>query len=84
MLTSGPILSRYLTYLSELIESVRRAIRAGLSLEEAIGATPLAEKYTQDTAGSNSPLVAQFVAFRAGLHRWNVWRTYQGMKGDPI
>jgi cyclase len=83
LLTSGAILSRYLAYLSELIESVRRAIRAGQSLEEAIAATPLGQKYTQDAAGSNSPLVAQFAAFRAGLHRWNVWRTYQGMKGDP-
>jgi cyclase len=83
LLTSGAILSRYLAYLSDLIESVRRAIRAGQSLEEAIAAVPLGQKYTQDAAGSNSPLVAQFAAFRAGLHRWNVWRTYQGMKGDP-
>jgi hypothetical protein len=28
-------------------------------------------------------LAAEFTAFRAGLHRWNVWRTYQGMKADP-
>jgi len=83
LLTSGAILSRYLAYLSELIESLRRAIRAGQSLDEAIVATPLGEKYIQDAAGSNSSLVAQFTAFRAGLHRWNVWRTYQGMKGDP-
>src|SRR5713101_9308505 len=83
LLTSGAILSRYLAYLSELIESVRRAIRAGQSLDEAIAATPLGEKYTQDAARSNSPLVAQFAAFRAGIHRWNVWRTYQGMKGEP-
>ncbi len=82
LLTSGAILSRYLPYLSELIESVRKALRAGQSLEEAIAATPLGQQYTQDTAGSDSPLVAQFVAFRAGIHRWNVWRTYQGMKGD--
>jgi hypothetical protein len=82
LLTSGAILSRYLAYLSELIESVRRAIRAGQSLEEAIVATPLWQKYTQDATGSNLPLVAQFAALRAGFHRWNVWRTYQGMKGD--
>jgi hypothetical protein len=82
LLTSAAILSRYLSYLSELIESMRKAIRAGQSLEEAIAATPLEQKYTQDAAGSSSPLVAQFVAFRAGLHRWNVWRTYQGMKRD--
>jgi len=83
LLTSGTILGRYLPYLSELIEAVRRAIRAGQSLEEAIAATPLGQQYTQDTAGGDSPLLAQFVAFRAGVHRWNVWRTYQGMKGDP-
>ena len=82
LLTSGAILSRYLAYLSELIESVRKAIRAGQTLEEAIVANPLGQQYTQDTAGSDSPLVAQFVAFRAGLHRWNVWRTYQGMNVD--
>src|SRR3984893_1922067 len=39
LLTSGAILSRYLAYLSELIESLRRAIRAGQSQEEAIAAT---------------------------------------------
>jgi hypothetical protein len=82
LLTSGAILSRYLAYLSELIESVRRAIRAGQSLEEAIAATQLWQKYTQDVAGSNLPLVAQFAALRAGFHRWNVWRTYQGMQRD--
>jgi hypothetical protein len=82
LLTSGSILSRYLAYLSELIESLRRAIRAGQSLDEVIVATPLGEKYIQDAAGFNSSLVAQFTAFRAGLHRWNVWRTYQGMRGN--
>jgi len=56
---------------------VRKAIRAGQNLEEAIAATPLGQQYTQDIAGPD------FVAFRAGVHRWNVWRTYQGMKGDP-
>ena len=65
------------------VGKARRAIRAGQSLEEAIAATPLGQQYTRDTAGSNSPLLPQFVAFRAGIHRWNVWRTYQGMKGDP-
>ena len=84
LLTSGAVLSRYLSYLSELIESMRRAIRAGQSLEEAISATPLDQKYTQDVVGSKSPVIAQFTAFRAGLHRWNVWRTYQGMTGDLI
>jgi hypothetical protein len=44
LLTSGPSLSRYLAYLSELIESVRKAIRAGQNLEEAIGATSLGQK----------------------------------------
>jgi cyclase len=83
LLTSGAILTRYVAYLSELIESVRKAIRAGQNLEEAIATNPLGQKYTQDTAGSNSPLAAQFTAFRSGLHRWNVWRTYQGMKADP-
>src|SRR5262249_50164514 len=81
-LTWGAILGRSLPYLSELIESVQKAIRAGQNLEEAIAATPLGQQYTQDTAGSDSRLLAQFVAFRAGVHRWNVWRTYQGMNAD--
>src|SRR2546422_316742 len=81
-LTSGAILGRYMAYLRELIESVSQAIRAGQNLEEAIAGTPLGQQYTQDTAGSDSPLLAQFVAFRAGIHRWNVWRTYQGMNAD--
>ena len=84
LIASAPILSSYLSYLSELIESMRKAVRAGQSLEETIAATPLWQKYTADDARSSSPLVAQFVAFRAGVHRWNVWRTYQGMKGDLI
>jgi cyclase len=83
LLTSGATPGRYLAYLSELIESVRKAIRAGQNLDEAISTTPLGQQYTRDTAGSDSPLMAQFAAFRAGVHRWNVWRTYQGMKGDP-
>jgi hypothetical protein len=83
LLSSGAIFGRYLPYLSDLIESVRKAVRAGQNLEEAIAATPLGHQYAQG-AGSNSPLMAQFVAFRAGVHRWNVWLTYQGMKGDLI
>jgi cyclase len=82
LLSSGAILSRYLPYLSELIESVRKAVRAGQNMEEAIARIPLGQRYTPDTAGSDSPLAAQFAAFWAGVHRWNVWRTYQGMKGD--
>jgi cyclase len=82
LLTSGAVLGRYLPYLSELIESVRKAIRAGQSLEDTIAATPLGQQYTQDAAGSDSPLLSQFVTFRAGVHRWNVWRTYQGMNAD--
>jgi len=34
----------------------------------------LNQKYRQDAVGSNS--------LRAAFHRWNVWRTYQGMKGE--
>ena len=83
LLTSGAILGRYLPYLSDLIESVRKAIRAGHSLEEAIATAPLGQQYTQDVLGSDSPWAANFAAFRAGVHRWNVWRTYQGMKRDP-
>ncbi len=34
------------------------------------------QKYTQGDVGSYLPV-------RSAFHRWNVWRTYQGMKGDP-
>src|SRR5712691_7192594 len=78
VLASGTILGRYLPYLSELIEAVRKALRAGQAREEALAATPLGQAYTQDTAVPDSPFSAQFVAFRAGIHRLNVWRTYQG------
>src|SRR5207245_11659846 len=44
LLTSGTILGRHLPYLSELIEAVRKAIRAGQSREEAIAATPLGQQ----------------------------------------
>ena len=83
IMSSGAIFGRYLPYLSELIESVRKAVRAGQNMEEAITRIPLGQRYTADTAGSDSPLAAQFAAFWAGVHRWNVWRTYQGMKGEP-
>jgi hypothetical protein len=82
LLTSGPSLNRYLAYLSELIESVRKAIRAGQNLEEAIAATPLGEKYTHDAVGSNSPFGGSICSVPGAFHRWNVSRTYQGMKGD--
>src|SRR5262249_60403211 len=83
VLASGAIIGGYLPYLSELIEAVRKATRAGQTLEEALAATPLGQAYTQDTAGPASPFAAQFVAFRAGIHRWNVWRTYPGVKSQP-
>src|SRR3989454_9352328 len=47
LVTCAAILGRYLPYLSELIESVRKAIRAGQNLEEALAATPLGQAYTQ-------------------------------------
>jgi hypothetical protein len=53
------------------------------NLQEALAATPLGQAYTPASAGTDSPFAAQFVAFAAGIHRWNVWRTYQGMKGEP-
>src|SRR6266446_5372747 len=67
VLASGAMLGRYLPYLSELIEAVRRAVRAGQNLEEALAATPLGQAYTQASAGTDSPFAAQFVAFAAGI-----------------
>jgi len=56
------MLGRYMTYLSELIETVRKAIRAGQSLEDAIATNPLGSN-TRRTPWVPNRVDAQFVAF---------------------
>ncbi len=73
LLTSGAIFGRYLRYLSELIDSVRQATRAGRTLEETLARTHLADQYTPP---ADSPL-ARLGSFITSVHRWNVQQTYQ-------
>lgn len=72
-LTSGRIFGRYLSYLNDLIRSVHEAARAGQPLEQAVH-TPLGDSYALQP---DSPL-ARFVA---GIHSWNIQRTYEEMTG---
>ncbi|MEE9171323.1 MAG: hypothetical protein V3U41_00230, partial [candidate division NC10 bacterium] len=77
LLTSGAIFGRYLRYLSELIDSVRQATRAGRTLEETLARTHLADQYTPP---ADSPL-ARLGSFITGVHRWNVQQTYKEVNG---
>ena len=77
------MLGRYLPYLSELIEAVRRGGPGGPEPGGSASPPLRSGRHTRTSAGTDSPFAAQFVAFAAGIHRWNVWRTYQGMKGEP-
>jgi cyclase len=72
-LTSGPILDRYVRYLSELTESVGKATRAGQSLEETLASIPLREEHAL------AP-IEPFARLMVGVHRWNVQQTYREMQ----
>ena len=74
-MTSGKILTRYLTYLSELIQAVRWEAEKGRSLEETLANMPLWERYAPP---ANSPLAN----FLAGLHKLNLQRTYLEVAGQ--
>jgi hypothetical protein len=64
---------------AETIRAERR-----LSLPPGSGRTSASGSNTRRTSLAPDPSwVAQFAALRDGFHRWNEWRTYQGMKGDP-
>lgn len=67
---------RYLSYLSWLLRSVRGAVQAGQSLEETLAATPLDERFLLP-----EPFRLQAGPFFNGVHRWNVQKTYQELKG---
>ena len=78
LLTSGETLGAYLDYLSAHIESVRRAIGAGKTLEQTLASLPLDEAYLPP---QESPLAAVRPIMR-GVHLWNVKRTYQELKAQ--
>ncbi len=73
-MTSGMILGRYLRYLSELIYSVRKAIRAGQPLQEILASMPLWEQFAP-------PVESPLGEFLEGLHRLNLQNTYFELNG---
>lgn len=70
--TTGAILGKYLAYLSEHIQTVRAALQAGQSLEQALAGQPLGEVYQP---AADSPLAGVRPVMQ-GFHRWNVKKTY--------
>ncbi len=62
----------YLRYLSNLIASVRKAINAGQTIEQALASLPLEESYLPP---ADLPL-AGVRPLMQGLHRWNIKKTY--------
>jgi hypothetical protein len=75
VMTSGKILSRYLTYLSELLHAVRREAAQGRSLEETLANMPLWERYAP-------PVHSPVADFLAGLHKLNLQRAYLETAGQ--
>jgi cyclase len=72
VITTGSMVDFSLTYLTTHIEDVRRAIRAGRSLEETLAASTLDERFLP---AKDSPLAA-IRPLASGFHRWNVKKTY--------
>ncbi len=63
------MLGRYFAYLSGLIDSVRKTVARGATLEETLAAHPLEKSYLP---APNYPLTG----FMTGVHAWNVRKTY--------
>jgi glyoxylase-like metal-dependent hydrolase (beta-lactamase superfamily II) len=74
-LTTGAIFGRYLHYLSDLIDGVRRAQREGLSLDQTLTAFILPVEFVPRALGDS--VAARFASrFLPNVHRLNVARTY--------
>ena len=74
--TPGETLGHYFDYLSGQINSVRRAVGAGKTLEQTLADLPLEEIYLPP---ADSPLAGVRPVMQ-GFHLWNVKRTYQELK----
>lgn len=74
LMTSGVIFSRYLSYLSHLIQRVQQAYRSGWTLEETLARTSLGEQY-------RLPPDSPIASLMAGFHQWNVQKTYLELNG---
>ena len=72
MTASGGAAGDYLRYLSNLIASVRKAINAGQTIDQALAGWPLEESYLPP---ADSPLAGVRPLMR-GFHRWNIKKTY--------
>lgn len=72
VISTGSMVDFSLTYLADHIEDVRRAIRAGRSLEETLAVSTLDERFLPP---KGSPL-AVIRPLANGFHRWNVKKTY--------
>ena len=72
MTASGGAAGDYLRYLSNLIASVRKAINAGQTIDQALASLPLEESYLPP---ADSPLAGVRPLMR-GFHRWNIKKTY--------
>ena len=73
--TDGKILGQYLRYLSHLIDSTRRTIAAGGTLDQALAWQPLGKEYLAPAESE----AAQLRPFFQGLHRLNVQQTYSDL-----
>lgn len=69
------VLGRDLAYLSGLIDSVRKAVARGATLEETLAALPLEKSYLP---APDSPLTGPVT----GIHAWNVRKTYLDFTTD--
>lgn len=72
-LTTQANLTRYISYLSQLIENVSGAIERDLSLEQTLKSLPLSEEFALP---SDIPLAEVIIPFINGLHRIAVQYAY--------
>jgi glyoxylase-like metal-dependent hydrolase (beta-lactamase superfamily II) len=77
--TTGATIGRYLGYLGDLTHRVSEAVAAGLSLEETLAETPLAEIYLPPADAPPESPAAGFRKFLIGFHRLNVLQTYRDL-----
>jgi cyclase len=81
-LTSGATIGHYAYYLAQLIDSVRKGIRSGQSLEEVVAVNPLWKEYETSGSPDGSAVSVGTLRFLQGLHKRNLSITYREMKGD--
>lgn len=73
--TDGSAIGSYLRYLGEHIQAVRKAVRAGMTLEQTLASLPLDESCLPPADSELAPARP----LMKGFHLWNVKRTYEDM-----